>query len=71
MSKSYISSITEEWVFKLFSDMPNEEFTKYLQVLYSARRIYFDSDLVESFVFEYLDSVYEIMCDVLVCKALG
>lgn len=71
MSKSYISSITEEWVFKLFSDMPNEEFTKYLQVLYSARRIYFDSDLVESFVFEYLDSVYEIMRDVLVCKALG
>ena len=33
MSKNYISSDTEEWVFSLYSHMPKEEFAKDLQAL--------------------------------------
>lgn len=71
MSKNYISSDTEEWVFFLYSHMSKEEFTKDLQALCSARRVYLQNELSDSFVFGYLDSVYEVMRDVLTCKALG
>lgn len=71
MSKNYISSDTEEWVFSLYSHMPKEEFIKDLQALCSARRVYLKNGLADSFVFGYLDSVYEVMRDVLTCKALG
>ncbi|WP_320993529.1 hypothetical protein [Enterocloster bolteae] len=71
MSKNYISSDTEEWVFFLYFHMSKEEFTKDLQALCSARRVYLQNELSDSFVFGYLDSVYEVMRDVLTCKALG
>lgn len=70
MIQDYISTNTEEWVFSTFFHMPKEEFLKELEVLVSARKVYMQNAMVDSFVFEYLDTVYEIVRDVLVCKIL-
>ena len=66
----YIVMDTRDWAFSMFARMPNDEFSNELKTLVSARNVYMHNDVVDSFVFEYLDTVYDIMRDVLVCKAL-
>lgn len=70
MILDYITTDTKDWAFATFAHMPKEEFSMELDTLISARKVYMQNAMVDSFVFEYLDSVYEIMRDVLVCKAL-
>lgn len=67
----YITTDTREWAFSTFAHMPKEELSNELKTLVSARNVYMHDDMVDSFVFEYLDSVYDIVRDVLVCKCMG
>lgn len=71
MIHDYITTDSKDWVFSTFLHMPKEEFSKELETLVSARNIYQHNRMVNSFVFEYLDSVYDIARDVLVCKCIG
>ncbi|MEY8224241.1 hypothetical protein AALA46_27690 [Enterocloster aldenensis] len=67
----YITTDTKDWAFATFAHMSKEEFSMELKILVSVRNLYLYDRMVDSFVFEYLDSVYDIARDVLVCKCIG
>lgn len=63
-----ISTDTKEWAYSVFSRMSDKEFSKELMIIVLARKLYLDNALVDSFVFTYIDDVYEIMRDILVAN---
>ncbi|MEY8338651.1 hypothetical protein AALB16_11640 [Lachnospiraceae bacterium 62-35] len=69
--KEYLTSDTKDWAFHTFSRMPKEELSKELEVLVSSRNMYLDSFMADSFVFAYLDTVYDVICDVLVMQCMA
>lgn len=73
MSEDYISTDTREWVYEVFCKMSDNEFATELCALESARANYLrgGDGLHDSFVLEYLDSVYEIARDFLVDRCIG
>ena len=60
-----ISTDTKEWAYSVFSRMSDEEFSKELMIIVLVRKLYLDNAFVDSFVFTYIDDIYEIMRD---CK---
>lgn len=72
MSRDYITTDTEDWVYKVFCKMSDSEFATELNALKSARSNYLHGGdgLVNSIVFEYLDNVYEIARDSLCTRFL-
>ena len=73
MLEHYITTDTTEWITEVFSKMTPFEFAYELLALRSALNLYLkgNGDLVDSFVREYLDSVYDIAKDVLVGRYLA
>ena len=72
MSKDYISTDTRSWVYGVFCKMSDDEFVTELRALESSRTNYLrgSDGLHNSFVLEYLDSVYEIARDFLVDRCI-
>lgn len=69
--KEYLTSDTKDWAFRTFARMSRQELSRELNVLVSSRNLYLDSFMPDSFVFAYLDTVYDILCDVLVMQCMA
>ncbi|MCC8024726.1 MAG: hypothetical protein LIP16_05435 [Clostridium sp.] len=65
-----ITTDTSEWIYKTFLNMPNDEFAMELKTLNTALDLYLtgEGNLVDSFVREYLDDLFEIARDALVSR---
>ena len=76
MAKEYICSDTRLDVFSLYANMPYEQLVKEATALYSAHSVYgdfcTDSDIsiLDSHVFEILDTYLDILCDALLCRCI-
>lgn len=65
-----ITTDTKEWAYSVFSRMSEEELSKELEIIILARKLYLDNFLADSFIYAYIDDIYEIIRDVLVDKML-
>lgn len=70
MSSNYITTVTEEWLSNMFLNMTDLEFFNELSAMRNARDSYLcgDGDPINSFVFEFIDNVYDIARDSLVAR---
>lgn len=65
-----LSNEMELELFHYLISMPEDQFVNELSSLCGAYFLYLRDEMVDSFVFEYLDSVYEVFRDALVYKHL-
>lgn len=65
-----ITTDTKEWAYSVFSRMSEEELSKELEIIILVRKLYLDNFLADSFIYAYVDDIYEIIRDVLVDKML-
>lgn len=70
MSSNYITTVTEEWLSDVFLNMTDLELFNELSAMRNARDFYLcgDGDPINSFVFEFIDNVYDIARDSLVTR---
>ena len=66
----YVTTATRDWVFGVYCNMDDCEFAEELAALKTARDEYLSGSekLVNSFVREYLDDMYDIARDALVYR---
>lgn len=69
---NYVTMDTKEWIFSAFIKMSDSEFSYELSALMTALNLYLTGNecLVDSFVREYLDTMYDIARDALVYRYL-
>lgn len=66
----FISTDTRESALNIFMDMPVNELEKEVEMLYATYHMYLDNYMADSFVFAYIDSVFDIAKDALVGRLL-
>lgn len=68
---SLVSPAKKVDILRYFMELSSDELSKEVVALYNARELFFDSYLVESSVFEVVDSLYSIMQDALVSRCFS
>lgn len=70
MMMDYVTTTTREWAFETFCNMTELEFAEELTALKAVRDEYLKGSeiLVDSFIREYLDDMYDIARDALVYR---
>lgn len=70
MSSNYITTVTGEWLSDVFLKMTDSELSSELSAMRNARDFYLcgHGDPINSFVFEFIDNVYDIARDILVLR---